>query len=440
MRFLDRYKGYNNLSNISFKLLLIWILTPIFKLIFTPIIGNEVSRFVMFNILIIIGFSGLIISCIYFVKKRIFNKIEIKKYLPIFIAILLLIWCFITCFFSLDFKLSFFGSFYRKEGFETYLAYFGIFLLGIMLKNKSKMKKLFNIFIIVEIIVSIISIMNNDITYLLTKNIEPYDGVFSQFNHYGYYLMFGVLISIYMFLDTNKKYKYLYLIPYSLLLYTLLMNDTFGSILSVFISIIGIIILFRKNIKEIIMIIIIAILLCCLTFRNGQNIMFKNFVSLFSDVSVVEKVIKDRKKNNIKNNIDTINYIGTTRGVLWRYGIKYIIKRPITGYGIECLDILYGKDLIDQDRPHNILIQMAVFTGIPGLILYSLFILTILFRSLKKIKYFDEIYRFIFVMCICYLMSSMFGNSMFYTSPYFSMFLGMLSSKIFYLNSKKKKI
>ena len=336
------------------------------------------------------------------------------------------------------------GSEYRKEGLETYIAYFGIFNLGILLKNKKHRKILFDTLIIVEIIVSIISLMNNNMTYMLMKNQEPYTGIFSQFNHYGYYLMFGILVSLMMFLITKNNYKYIYLLPYGLLLYTLLMNDTFGCILSIIVSLILIMIFFRKYKKEIVLIFITTLIIFVGTYRNNQNIIYKNFKSLFGDAEVVRKVIKDTKeakknkdnKNKDKVNINAINSIGTTRGVLWRYGLKYISERPITGYGIETLDLLYVKDGIIQDRPHNILIQFGVFTGIPGIILYSLFILIILFRSIKRFKYFDELSKCIFVICVCYLMSSMFGNSMFYTSPYFFIFLGLLTSNIFYLKKQ----
>ena len=78
------------------------------------------------------------------------------------------------------------------------------------------------------------------------------------------------------------------------------------------------------------------------------------------------------------------------------------------------------------------MIQFGIFTGIPGIIFYVIFILSILIRNLKKIKLLDDINIFCLFIVICYLISSMFGNSMFYTSPYFFIFLGIVCKNAFY--------
>ncbi len=423
-----------NFYKLSFILLLIWILTPILVMCLNPLVGKKISYFIIFNILIVLGNLGLFIGLIYYLKnyyKK--NNKFLSNNIPLLIALLLFIWCLITCFFSINKTISFTGSLYRREGLNTYLAYLGIFLLGILLRDEKYQKKLFNFFIIVEVVLSIISIINNNITYMLLQNQEAYDGIFEQFNHYGYYLMFGILLSLFMLLNTKTNKKYVYLITYALFFYTLLINDTFGCILSILITLlltfVAILLFHKKQKKQLIIIFITTLLISFSTVISNDNILIKNFKSLNKDLEIVEKAIR-------KKNTNEINSIGTTRGLLWKYGIKYITKKPITGYGIETLDILYIGNQIHQDRPHNILIQMGVFTGIPGILLYSIFILSILHRSIKKINKFNILNLGIFMICLCYLMSSMFGNSMYYTSPYFCIFLGMLFSST--LNIKRQ--
>lgn len=421
----------------SYKLLTIWILYPLLMMFITYTANNEIARDLMYIVLLIIGVLGIILGIIYSFKKFYKNeKFYIRKYLPLIIGIFLLFWCVLTSYFSINSNISFYGTNYRKEGLQTYFLYSGILLLGILLKNKKLLVKLFNKLIFVEIIISIISLLNNSITYSLMYNQEPYTGIFSQFNHYGYYLMFGILLSIFMFLN-NKKI--IYLLTYSLLLYTLLLNDTFGCFLSILITLLLIIIYYifiKKNLKKILPIICIFILICSVTKKDNYNVVQKNFNRFFYDVEVTNDAIKKINKINDKKKrtelLNNLNGIGTSRGTLWKYGIKYIIDHPIIGNGIESTVLLYRYDDINQSRPHNILIQFGIFTGIPGIILYILFIGLILIRNIKIIKVLDDINIFCLFIVICYLISSMFGNSMFYTSPYFFIFLGIISKNTFY--------
>ena len=303
-----------------------------------------------------------------------------------------------------------------------------------MLKNKKLLLKLFNKLLFVEVILGIISLLDNSLTYSLMNNQESYTGIFSQFNHYGYYLMFGVITSIFMFLN-NKKiiFKLIYLLIYTFLLQILVLNDTFGCFFAIYIIYY---VFFKKRFKCIIPIMCVFILVCSTTKKYNYNIVYKNFSGLFGDVKLVNDTIKESKKEKDKKKkeeiLNKMNGVGTTRGTLWRYGFKYIIESPIIGHGIESTKQLYLMDKVNQTRPHNILIQFGIFTGIPGIILYIVFIGSILIRNLKKIKSLDDISILSLFIVICYFISSMFGNSMFYTSPYFFIFLGITCKNAFY--------
>lgn len=426
----------------SYYLLNLWILYPLLMMFITYISNSDLSRNIMFYILLFIGIIGILLGLIYTLKKFYKKeKFSIKKYIPIIIGIILLLWCTFTSFFSNDYKLAFTGESYRKEGLQTYFLYSGVLLLGIMLKNKKLLLKTFNNLLFVQIIMAIISIMDNSLTYSLMNytgvnslaNIQkPYMGIFSNTNHYGYYLMFGVLLGIFMFIN-NKKIvnKIIYLIIYTILFYMLLLNDTLGCFLAFFITLLLLIVYYifiKKKVKILIPIVLIFILTSIFTYRDGKNVVYRNITGLLVDFKVINEVVKE--SDNVDK--DKLNTIGTNRGRLWKYGLKYIGESPIVGHGIESTDYLYGYDNINQSRPHNILIQFGVFTGIPGIILYILFIGSILIKNLKKIKILDDISMFSLFIVICYLMSSMFGNSMFYTSPYFFIFLGLICKNTFY--------
>ena len=113
---------------------------------------------------------------------------------------------------------------------------------------------------------------------------------------------------------------------------------------------------------------------------------------------------------------------------MWKYGIKIFLQKPILGYGADNLSSEYKKYNIEQDRPHNLIINLLATSGIPGFILYISGIATILFRGFKRLKDNDVIYSIVLFVIIAYLVSSMFGNSMYYTSPYYFIYLGILGS------------
>ena len=125
---------------------------------------------------------------------------------------------------------------------------------------------------------------------------------------------------------------------------------------------------------------------------------------------------------------------GTGRLDLWINGIKFFLERPILGYGPDNLGAKYKEVEIreedrNQDRPHNLLIQLATTSGIIGLVTYVSAIGIILIRALKRMKMEDDVHVISFFVVIAYLISAMFGNSMYYTSPYFFIFLGLLMSE-----------
>ena len=425
----------NFFQKMSLILFNIWILYPLCMMLITYYETNDIARDIMYYVLILMGSGGLIIGTFYLLKKYYKNqKFDIRENLPYLLGLILLLWLTFTSLFSINYRLSFTGEWYRKEGLETYLLYGGTFILGTMLTNKQYINILFNNLLIVEVIMAIISLIDNSFTFSLMNNQESYTGIFSQFNHYGYYLMFGIIISIFLFLNKKNKLKYLYLIIYGFLLYALIMNDTFGCYLAVLITIILVIIyqiFMKKNFKKNILIILIFTFISIFTYRYNQNVVYKNFKGLFVDAEVVSDTLKNKKIKKEKKFIYMDN-IGTSRGILWRYGLKYIKESPVTGYGLEIIKIKYHEDNINQSRPHNILIQFGVASGIPGIILYISFILVILYRSIKKIKILNETIICILFIVICYLISSRFGHSMFYTTPYFIIFLGILASNTFY--------
>lgn len=117
---------------------------------------------------------------------------------------------------------------------------------------------------------------------------------------------------------------------------------------------------------------------------------------------------------------------GSGRAVLWKYGIQFFLEKPIIGYGPENLEQEYARFDINQDRPHNLLIQLATTSGIIGMLSYCTAIGIIIIKGIRCFSRKDSVQRLVLFAVVAYLISAMFGNSMYYTSPYFFIFLGWL--------------
>ena len=125
----------------------------------------------------------------------------------------------------------------------------------------------------------------------------------------------------------------------------------------------------------------------------------------------------------------TSNKVGTGRGYLWKETIRRTKLRPIFGYGPYGFSgnnpLMNGTYI---DAPHNEFLQRAAYTGIPGLILYLTMLSTLMFHNLKNIKKLAPMVAASCAVTTVYLVSSTFGNPVFYTAPYLYMFLGLSSA------------
>ena len=269
-------------------------------------------------------------------------------------------------------------------------------------------------------------VKNNTIllNYINYKEIKL--GVFYNINHYGYYLTLASTLACILFITKkNKIIKILYAIAYITLVYNLILNNTLGCYIAVSTTIVifTIYCIYNKKYRIFSTIsILIFIIISCIIQANGKNIVAKNMKGLTNDA---ESIVNSNKENT------NWEKAGSGRAKLWKNGIIIFMQKPILGYGAENLEVEYAKYNINQDRPHNLIIQLATTSGLPGLLLYISGIGLILFRGLKRLKEDDNTYIAVYFTVIAYLISAMFGNSMYYTSPYFFILLGFIMNKKF---------
>lgn len=438
---------YKNFEFISYILLMLWSIAPIIEYILKNFIKVGHTMYYEF-IILIIGVIGIINYTGYFIKQNMENKLthkqRLKKYFPIILILIMFILAIISTIFAKDKHIAIYGENYRKEGLLVYLFYIGFIFTSSILKNKKYIFNIINTILISAAFIVIIPMFDEQTLLNLYKG-RIISNIFFQFNHYGYFLMICSALALFMFINENKIYKkIIYITLYIILLLNLILNDTFGCILAFIITLICLVIYsinYKWKITNVIVGALVFIILSC-TVNNyyNQNIMFENFKGLFLDTKTVVNFMGEKKEleeekldNEILSDKDYyyLNNIGTSRGILWRYAIKQTLEHPIVGGGIESLNNYYYINHIDQDRPHNIVLQISSFIGIPGAIIYIVLILYLAIKNMLLLKNKNIINLVIFFTAMCYFISSLFGNSMFYTSPYFMILLGLLISFIF---------
>ena len=413
-----------------FFLLLIWIIIPNLKLIKPK---SFIAGFYEYEYMQIVGFIGIVVSLITICKKVIEcqdKKTLAKELLPLILLIGYMIWTFISCVFAKNKYNALYGDTYRREGFITYLIYAGFFLSTFSINSKKLRKYLLNIFILVAVTNTLlIYFINNNIEVgeiFIYKNIKT--GVFYNQNHYGYYLLLATMItSLFFILEKKKIMKIFYAIAYIILLYFRIINNTLGCYLAFFITslLFFVYCIYKRKYRLLCCIsIMIFIVLSIFIKYDGKYIVYNNIKTFSKDVI---SIVNIEKQNIIKDETEKeIEKAGNGRIELWKYGIKIFLKNPILGYGPDNLKEEYREYNINQDRPHNLIIQLLTTSGIPGLTLYICSIGLIIIRGFKRLKNDNILYEVLVFTIIAYLISAMFGNSMYYTSPYFFILLGIL--------------
>ena len=428
---------------VIFVLLALWIFMPVlqsFRIVYKVVRLNK-CYFALMRIIGGLGI-GLGIYNIYDKIKTAKDKKEIiKQLLPIFLFVIYMIWTFIACIFSPNRNLAFEGSMYRQEGYLMYINYAGFFLSALFLESKKLKQILLNLFVAVSVfLISVAGItFQGDSFRKIFVNNSIETTVFAQFNHYGYYLMMTLICSFGLFItQKNKILKTLYIIAYAIICAVLIYNNTFGCYLSAAVMLIVATIyalIKKKHIIPTLIAILIFVLLSVVITKDNENLAYKNISGFAKDIRVI--VLKMMNIEVEDENIDKeFEKAGTSRMALWKNGVKFIFESPIIGYGPENLREKYRLVGITQDRPHNLIIQLATTSGIPGMLLYMTAVGIIIVREIKKILKNKKTGTVFLLILVAYLISAMFGNSMYYTSPYFFIWLGCLMNCNFTKNEE----
>ena len=433
-----------HLKSVSKWLLFILVISPFYAMFRSLFFERHTSEAYLGNLLTVgrvwqlllrqLGYLGIIIGVILIAKavldkkqrglslKTFFQEHLIESLLGGFLVL-----AFLSTLFSTNMALSWNGAFYRREGFDMYLAYAGIFSMAMTQNKKSGLFLLYT-FIATAFILTLFSFIDSsNLNELLT--LSATSSIFHNANHYGYYLLMALMVNFAVLMHVNRDRMSImvgYLITYTLIGHTVITNRTFGVfvalLISLFLSLAIIAWLKRRLFKK-------ALLLTL----------------LFIGVSVLSSIPTDYLQNegtalsedvgSVVSGDEDSGDAGSGRWSLWVHGMKFAWERPLLGYGPDNLGERYRETGHTTDRPHNELIQFSASLGIPAALMYMSGVVTLAVLAFKNRSMLSLSTLTLGFVVIAYLLSSMFGNTMFYTTPFYLMFFA-LAYRFIFLDTK----
>ena len=192
----------------------------------------------------------------------------------------------------------------------------------------------------------------------------------------------------------------------------------------------------KSPVGKILLVLLIFIVSCLTASRDGFNLVKRNFSLLSDDFTAVESV--NDKNISKQEKQEALNAVGTNRGALWINGVRYIIKKPIFGYGYENIVYEYNKDKVEGTKPHNRYLEIAQNTGVISLIIYIILVTLIIKKNIKKLSNLPKEKLASLFFIIAYLANAVFAITFFNTNAYFYIALGILA-QYYYKGEKYAK-
>ena len=242
---------------------------------------------------------------------------------------------------------------------------------------------------------------------------NPASAIFFHDNHYAYFLVIAIMISIGYFIYGTVPEMIAGLVSMLLNLFALGVNRTAGCFIAVGTSVIIIIIytvIRHRDCSRRALALAIAYLAGAIFLIVANGILRDDLILL------VKEVIE------ILRGGDT-TYAGHGRWRLWKITVDYLLDEPFFGYGCEGIsETLY--DYVEISSPHNEPLAYAAFFGIPAAILYVTGCISSIVKGLRSGDT-DNSRVIAAFAAMGYLISSVFGVAMFYTAPYLFILIGL---------------
>ncbi|MFZ4631977.1 MAG: oligosaccharide repeat unit polymerase [Patescibacteria group bacterium] len=445
---------------IEFLYLAIIFIVPLyFSLLFPTENIFELSKSVIFKILLyLILFLSLIKLAFYYsdgIFKNIKNsKVLIKLNKHHLIPGIFILGLGVSLFFSINLAQSFFGSYRSQAGYLNYLAYFIWFVLLVFNiktinneinadnKKESIQKKIQHILITITLsgflvaVYGILQILGIDFLIWQEDPMLTLRAVstFGQPNFLASWLLLIIPISAYLVYESkNFLIRFFYLLVFFAQLACLISTSSRGAFVALAIAalLLGVYFIKSINLKRVNKIFI------------GLALLVIFFLGIIGFNLVSPGRLNSLKSFNEGSLAARINYYSAA--------VEAIGLSPVFGYGLENSEQvfikyyrsdwgIYAKVGTSTDRAHNLILDILMTVGFYGLILFGL-LYYYLFRLAKEnIKEKKSPYLSIAILfgAFAYLISLMFNFSLVAGEIYFWLFLALLL--VINLSSENKDI
>ena len=351
-------------------------------------------------------------------------KETIKNSPELFVLLLFLVWSIITVILQIVIYgnskalTSIVRPFFVQEGLMLFCYYALIVCAAFFVKDKKTTKNLICITLVISVVLAAFMVIDPTGTIWFQKeNNTFWASMFINSNHYGYHLTITVMLAATLFCLSKKTYlKWIWGIVFTILCMALMFNDTLGSLLAVFASLILLIVVlswFKGKIKlkyfVPLFIFIAASFVCYFLAKSVDSTyhkasFFEQIINLFKELlNIAQAPTSEVAKQS-----------GSSRWELWLQALDEIAYSPLIGTGNVLL------------RPHNEYLQYGQVFGIPALIIYLAAFVIIMVKAIKYRKNLSGLTLVLLMAVIAYLIGAFFGNTMPHTMPLFCLCVGLL--------------
>lgn len=405
-----------------------------------------------------LDFSGyyklvfLLVISMFMITIMAFKAIARKQHINVSLPLVLLnTWILISLFFAEDPAIAFTGYPMRWQGLLAYFCYGVVFTFAVNMIKQKYVSKIITALFITVFICTIHSLfnyygyepMNLVIKYFYNAKIYPdiSRGTLGNRNTAGAFFAFPTIIALIMFLKNKNNIRknvfyYLALVfSYVGLLVSLTRIAWMGTIGAIVFSIWFLRKDIKKHTKKLALVAVtFAIVLIALDF-TGNGEMIGRYYSMKSQFE--------------KASEGNLEQLGSSRFYIYGRALEVIAQNPIVGVGPDCfayVTVLEEEDYKQHpelkgvgyfDKVHSEYLEYAATMGIPALIFYLWFILSIFIPWLRKKGDMKPEMLAIFLGLTGYLMQAVFNFGAMSVMPVFFVLLGLLRNGLINENNEE---
>lgn len=343
---------------------------------------------------------------------------------------------FIASAFGPDIGSSLFG---REPYFQGLILYAYLFLFSLLVSALAiKLEHAAMILAGSATIVSLLAIQDWVLLNLFYQQIPAYAGrvvsTFGQPNFYAGFLLLILPFCYYLFKAPNKKLSY------------------FG-LISGLISFVGIFVSYSRSAILLALLLLILGLIDQLRMKLkiGLVVLGIVLISIVIALKLSSGIVGNEISRPLQiNNPDLTRESVEKRAYIWPLGLKIVLQKPFTGYGLENITdafsvyfannkhslfeanqkvspIFISLKELNIDRSHNYFLDLLLFSGILGALGW-LGLIVILFKNLRH-KHYDRQKNVLLLSLITYLVWVQFQNQSIVQLIYFWLLAGLIDSE-----------